>query len=117
MTDTPIASTEYNFEPRIPFDHLGHLVAAYKAGSLLTNKGESLMCCGSILGEIGSLVTTFESPTPIGASNLTTMDMNELVQELEETLESYKEERANISPYVIALIVKFIELALEQLKK
>lgn len=106
----------YEFKSRIPVDHVQHIIAMVKEG--VPKKGELLMCVGATSGEIGALVDGFENPdvVPIGSPAITQMSEAEVIQELEDALADYNPEVAQVSPFVIALIIKAIEIALEYLK-
>lgn len=105
----------YDFKPRVPVDHVRHIISSVREG--VPKKGQLLMCVGSASGEVGALIDTFENPdvVPIGSPTITSMEEQELLRELEDALNDYNPEAAQISPFLLALIMKAIELALEYL--
>ena len=120
----------YDFEARIPLDHLMHLVAQVRNGTLITNRGDNLMCLGSISGELGALLKTYQNDdaTPIGSAvtrayEMTVdpvMDIYQVSKELEEELATpmavdQPMGAAALNPYVLALILRLIKLAIDAL--
>lgn len=106
----------YEFKPQLPIEHVKHIILMVKEG--VPSKGELLMCVGATAGEVGALVASFENPdvVPFGSPVLTQMTEQEVIQELEDALDGYNPELSQISPFVLALIMKAIEIAMEYLK-
>lgn len=106
----------YEFKPRVPGDHVMHMVSMIKEG--VPEKGQLLMCLGATSGEAGALLDTFENPdvVPIGSPTIQQMSEQEVIRELEEALADVDPARAEVSPFVLALILKAIEIAVEYLK-
>lgn len=108
----------YEFEARVPFDHVMHLISSYREGTLLTEKGDNLMCVGSAVGEVGALVKNMEEPEPIGALNsVRQMSLDELIDEFEQAFPAGSTEPVQISPFLAALLQRLLELLLDQLLK
>jgi hypothetical protein len=109
----------YAFEARIPFDHVKHIITGIKDGTFLTNKGQSLMCIASAAGELGAFINTFENPdvVPIGAPGLTQLSADEVLKEVEDFIDEYNTETSQVSPYLLAVLFKALEIALQYLNK
>lgn len=110
----------YDFEARIPLDHVMHLVTSFREGTLLVNRGDNLMCAGSAVGEVGALLKTFEvDPEPIGAINsVRQMTLGELIEEFEAAFPKDQDPATfQINPFLAVLIQRLIELLLDELLK
>ena len=104
----------YEFEAKVPVEHVKHVIAMVREG--VPDKGKLLICVASAAGEVGALIDSFENPevVPIGSPTIEQMSENELFQELDDALQT--SEAAQISPFVLALILKALEYALDYLK-
>ena len=107
----------YEFKSRIPVDHVRHLIVAFKEGTLLDNKGDNIMCVASALGEVGAMVKSFENPdiVPFASPAITQMTEQELIEQLEDFLA--ESDGAQISPFMVALIMQALKLLLDYLNK
>jgi len=104
----------YEFEARLPIDHVRHIVASVREG--VPSKSGLLMCVGSATGELGALLATFENPDVFSTTAVESMSEEEVLEELESLLNEAEDSTYQLSPFAIALIMKAIELALEYLK-
>lgn len=105
----------YDFKPRIPTDHIRHIIALLRSGEIKDNKANAIICVASATGEIGALLKSFDNAdvVPFGAPAIP-MELAELLNECEAVLDSC-EDVAQVSPFVIALLMKLIEEAIKRL--
>lgn len=115
------SATPYNFEARVPIDHIRGIVTIFRSGEAATKKGPLGELCGAAIGEASAIVTNFEGGDPvIGAcpEDLPTT-IEGAISRFEEILEAYDAQPAGadgpsrLSPEMWALIIQIARLVLD----
>lgn len=108
----------YEFESKLPVDHVLHLVSMVRSGELVVS--QMLICSGSALGELGTFIESFQLPKPVGMlygeTPVDDLSLEECCNALETLLvpiaSSGDDEKA-IDPTTIALIIQLVLRVLE----
>jgi hypothetical protein len=119
----------YDFESKIPVDHVLHIIQTVREDGVLGNTGDILICVGSAVGELGTFIKSF-GPAPFGdiAPVMTVivdeqetmvegLSLLQVCDELESQLapKMSGEAPAAINPLLMALIVQLVKRLLAQL--
>lgn len=119
----------YDFESKIPVEHVLHIIQTVREDGVLGNTGDILVCAGSAIGELGTFIKSF-GPAPFGdaapvmtvvvdeqETMVESLSLTQLCDELESQFapKMAGAEPAAINPLVLALIVQLVKRLLAQL--
>jgi len=102
---------EYDFEAKVPVEHVMHIISAIRGGTL-TASG-ALICTGSSLGELGAFIAKFQAPFAQQlAVSFADLSIEEVCDELERklTTTSFSNSPSTIDPAMVALIIQLVSL-------
>lgn len=110
----------YEFEAKVPVEHILHIVKTVRESGVQGNVGCILQCAGSALGELGAFIDSFK-PEPVGTvlygdRPVETLSLNEVCDALEAKFgvaTAAEDDKSAIDPTTIALILQIVKLVWE----
>ncbi len=106
-------SCECNFEAKIPVDCVRELIGMVRNGSVVLNKSRALQVAGTILGQIGGVLGTVQ--TPIFGDVDAPSNLEACCEAVADQMPEGEVTGFGSNPSVAMLVAKLIEYVLKEI--